>query len=59
LHYRRFYFRPISGDERRASVIAHPERYGVSTTARVSPHYFNTKTEIDEMDALIRAAITH
>ena len=32
-------------------------RYGVSTMARVSLHYFNTHEEIDRVAALIRAAI--
>lgn len=32
-------------------------RYGVSTMARVSLHYFNTHDEIDRVAALIRAAI--
>lgn len=32
-------------------------RYGVSTMARVSLHYFNTHDEIDAVAALIRAAI--
>ena len=32
-------------------------RYGVSTMARVSLHYFNTHEEIDRIAALIRAAI--
>ncbi|WP_322086490.1 aminotransferase class V-fold PLP-dependent enzyme [Burkholderia sp. BCC1999] len=31
-------------------------RYGVSTMARVSLHYFNTREEIDRVAALIRAA---
>ncbi len=32
-------------------------RYGVSTMARVSLHYFNTEAEIDRVAELIRAAI--
>ncbi|UDM52148.1 aminotransferase class V-fold PLP-dependent enzyme [Cupriavidus sp. MP-37] len=32
-------------------------RYGVSTMARVSLHYFNTHDEIDRVAALVRAAI--
>ncbi|SPK76217.1 Cysteine desulfurase (Aminotransferase class V) (plasmid) [Cupriavidus taiwanensis] len=32
-------------------------RYGVSTMARVSLHYFNTHEEIDRVAALIRAAL--
>ena len=32
-------------------------RYGVSTMARVSLHYFNTHEEIDRVAALIRATI--
>ncbi|HKT99794.1 MAG TPA: aminotransferase class V-fold PLP-dependent enzyme [Paraburkholderia sp.] len=32
-------------------------RYGVSTMARVSLHYFNTRDEIDRMAALVQAAV--
>ncbi|MCO5399411.1 aminotransferase class V-fold PLP-dependent enzyme [Ralstonia soli] len=34
-------------------------RYGVSTMARVSLHYFNTHEEIDRVAALITSAIAH
>jgi cysteine desulfurase / selenocysteine lyase len=32
------------------------ERYGVSTMARVSLHYFNTHSEVHQLTALVRAA---
>jgi len=32
-------------------------RYGVSTMARVSLHYFNTHDEIDKVADMIRAAV--
>jgi cysteine desulfurase / selenocysteine lyase len=44
-----------SGNFMADSILA---RYGVSTMARVSLHYFNTHDEIDRMTALVRAAGT-